>query len=103
MASKFSDEIIAELNANAPLDFDKVSVIAEKHGEKPKALVACATRNGIEYKRKARVSKSGNPVASKADLVAVIASNLSVDVADLDGLDKATKNVLEVIVKATQD
>ena len=103
MASKFSDEIIAELNANAPLNYEKVSEIADKHGEKAKALVACATRNGIAYIRKARVSKTGDKVASKQDLVVVIAENLSVDVADLDGLDKATKNVLQVIVKATQD
>lgn len=102
MASKFSDEIIAELNANAPLNFEKVSAIAEKHGEKAKALVACATRNGIAYVRKARVSKAGTPVTSKADLVVKIADNLSLDVADLDGLDKATKTVLEVIEQATQ-
>lgn len=102
MASKFSKEIFEALEAAAPLDFEKVTAIAEKFGEKPKALVAAVGRAGIEYKRKARVSKSGEPVVTKEALVATITETLGLEAGELEGLEKATKSVLTKIATAIE-
>ena len=102
MASKFSDEIFEALKAEAPLDFEKVTAIAERFGEKPKALVAAVGRAGIEYKRKARVSKSGEPVVTKEALVATITEGLGLEAGELEGLEKATKLVLTKIATAIE-
>lgn len=93
--SKITEEILKEMRANVPLNMEKCEVIAEKHGLKARSIMASATRNKIEYTRKAKTSKSGKPVQSKADLVEVISGNLGLSLESLDGLDKATKTALE--------
>ena len=96
-------EILTEMRENAPLNWDICEVLADKHGLKTRSLVASASRNKIEYTRKAKTNKAGNPVVSKADLVEAIAEKLSVEVTSLDGLDKATKAALEVINSALDE
>ena len=98
-----AENIVKEMAARAPLNMAICTEIAEKHGLKPKSLIASASRNGIPYERKKAVSKNGAPVVSKADLVGMIAENLDVDVAALDGLDKANKAALTALVEATTD
>jgi hypothetical protein len=81
-----------------PLNFEKATAIAEKFGEKPKAIVAGAIRAGLKYERKVRVSKSGEPVETKEDLVKSIADSLGLT--DLEGLEKATRNSLIKVSRA---
>lgn len=50
------------------------------------------------YERKGNVTKTGEPVTKKTDLVARIAAAANVTVAKLDGLDKATKGALQILV-----
>lgn len=94
MASVITPEVEARMKELAPLDFEKAGEIADEFGIKTRSVVASAIRKGIEYTRKARVSKTGEPVVTKEDLVGVIAEGIGVDKGDLDGLDKATKVAL---------
>lgn len=98
MATQMNEKVMARMIEMAPLDFEKCGKIAEEFGLKQRAIVASATRNGIAYNKKARVSKTGDPIVSKADLVETIADSLNVTVESLDGLDKANKSALETIV-----
>jgi hypothetical protein len=91
MATKITAEIVEAMEGLAPLDFHKATRIADAFGVKPKAVVASATRRGIEYITKPRVSKSGEPVVTKEDLVKGITATLGFEAGEIDGLLKATK------------
>lgn len=98
MATKFDKEVIDLMKEMSPLDAAKAEVIAEKFGLKTRAIIASAGRQAdVEYIRKARVSQTGDPVVTKADLVETIADALGVEDTALDGLDKASKTALEVL------
>lgn len=99
--SKYTAEVIAEMKKNAPLDFEKCGVIGEKFGLPQRGIAASAQRNKIEYVNKARVSKTGGKIASKTDLVDMIAGNIGVSAKSLEGLEKATKSTLEAVALAT--
>lgn len=101
--SKFTDEILAVMRDRAPLNYEIAGEIAEQFGLKQKAVVASAIRNGIDYVRKARVSKTGEPVVTKEDLVATIADKLGLESGDLDGLEKATKVALSKVAAGLGD
>lgn len=95
--SKFTDEVLEVMEAEAPLNWSKANAIGAQFNLKPRAVVASAIRAGIEYNKIVRVSKTGGKIESKADLVAKIAARLGVSLDSLDGLDKATKTSLQVI------
>lgn len=100
--AKIDENVIARMKELAPLNFDLAGKIALEFDLKARSIVASAIRNKIEYVNKPRVGKSGAPVVSKADLVATIAENLAIDAADLNGLEKATKNALVAIANASE-
>ena len=79
------------------IDWIKAQELAEEYGTKARSIVQICNRNNIAYQKKARVSKTGKPIARKAELVAAIAEKHGVDVAALDGLEKASKSSLEIL------
>jgi LysM repeat protein len=93
------DKVLKVMNEKAPLNFEKATEIAEEFGLKPRAIVASAVRNGIEYEKKTRVGKTGAPVVRKEDLVGKIAEKFGVPVEDLNGLEKANKTALEALLR----
>jgi hypothetical protein len=97
MASKMENAVLEAMKANAPLNFESATEIADRFGLKARSVVASAIRNGIAYTKKAKVSKVGLPVIDKAELVESIASKIGVAVAALDGLDKASKSALMIL------
>ena len=96
--SKFTDEVVARMKELAPLNWEKAKALGEELGIKPKAIVASATRNEIEYNKIERKTKTGAKIESKAALVVRIAERVGKNVEDLDGLEKATKTALEALV-----
>jgi hypothetical protein len=101
IVSKYTPAVVAEMEKRAPLTFEICGEIGEKFDLPQRGIAASAKRNGIAYVNKARVSKTGNPVASKSDLVSMIAGNLGLSVDSLDGGVKATKGFLENLAVAT--
>jgi len=96
--SKITDEIVEAMIGCAPLDHFKAIRIAEAFDVKPKAVIASATRRGIEYITKPRVSKTGAPIVTKEDLVGKTEVSLGFGKGELAGLEKATKDVLSKVV-----
>lgn len=97
MASRFESEVLDVMRARAPLNLEKATSIAEQFGEKPRAIVAAAIRAGIPYEKAAKRSKDGSPAVRKEALVDAISDKLGVQ---LDGLEKATKTSLQVLLNA---
>lgn len=96
--SAITEAVVARMKEMSPLDMAKAEVIAQEFGIKTRSVIASAGRTeDVEYIRKERVSKSGDPVRTKSDLVTEIAEATGVDVEALDGLDKATKTALVAI------
>lgn len=103
--SKYTAEVVAEMVKRAPLTFDICGEIGEKFDLPQRGVAASAKRHKIAYINKARVSKTGSPVVSKADLVSMISENLGLDLSAsvLEGGVKATKEFLEALAVATFD
>lgn len=90
----------------APLNFDDCKALADNpamndsdgNARKARSITAKISRMAdVEYKAKEPVSKTGEPVVRKSDLVAQIAAHVE---GNLDGLDKAPKAALVAISKA---
>jgi len=98
MASRFESEVLDAMRSNAPLNLEKAKAIAAQFGEKSyRPIVAAAIRAGIPYEKAAKRSKDGSPVVRKEALVDAISDKLGVQ---LDGLEKATKTSLQVLLNA---
>lgn len=97
MASKFSPEVLEAMAEMAPLNLEKAEELAIRFNLKTRSVIAGAKRHGVAYQRKERVSKTGEPVVTKEDLVARVAQKFGVEVAELAGLEKATKDALKVL------
>ena len=103
MNSKFSQDVLDALVAGQPLNWEKCEAIAKRFGENTRSLVACAKRQGMEYARKERTTKTGGKVETKEQVVARIAENLGISVETLDGLDKANKTALQILASETSE
>jgi hypothetical protein len=93
------EKVLTKMREEAPLNMEKAEKIANEFGLKTKSVIASATRNGIEYERKARVGKTGEPAVRKEELVTRIADKFGLEVTELDGLEKANKRALEALLK----
>ena len=93
--SVYTEKVLADLKALEPLNWEKATEYAEKNGFKPMGIVNSAKRNGIDYEKKVRATKTGAKIESKSDLVARYAASRNRPVEDFDGLEKATKTALE--------
>lgn len=92
--SKYTPQMEQMLRDAAPLNQARATELAELFGEgfSARSVTAKAIRMGLAYERKQVVSKTGAPVEKKDAIVAEIASVVN---ANLDGLDKAPKQVLQ--------
>lgn len=95
-ASKYSPAQEQAIRDAAPLNQAKATELAAQFGEKftARSVIAKTVRMGVEYDRKQAVTKSGAPVESKEKIVAQIAELVG---ANLDGLEKAPKPVLQAV------
>lgn len=99
MATRFDATFFEALEAAAPLNFEKAQELAEEFDEKPRAVIAAAIRYGVEYQRKGRTTKNGDPVVRKEELVARIAEANGLQVEQLAGLEKANKAALLALAR----
>ena len=90
-------ELVAAYSANPTKD--TVAAFATKFGKTTKSIVAKLSREGV-YVKAAPVAKDGSPVAKKDTLVEQIAEAMSVPSEKLDGLEKAPKTVLKMVLAA---
>lgn len=96
--AEFTEELKQEMLDRQPLDWNIAQELAERYDVKPRSIVASAVRQGLEYSKKVRVSKTGDKIASKSDLVGDIAVKYGIDASKLDGLEKANKSALQALL-----
>jgi hypothetical protein len=83
--------------SEGPLNQAKAAELAAEFGPKftTRGVIAKISRmEGVSYQRKQPTTKTGAPVEQKADLVEEISKLVD---ANLDGLDKAPKPVLQTL------
>lgn len=93
----------ALIAAEAPLNYDKAQALAalpamntaDGSPRKARSIVAKAIRMGVTYERQVRVTKTGEAVVRKDELVAQIAESAGLAVESLAGLEKSPKGALQ--------
>ncbi len=103
--SKYTPEMEQLIKAAAPLDLEVCEQLAKdvlfvKAGVTARGIAAKARSLGVEYTKQERVSKSGDPIATKMDLVVEIEKALGVD--GLGSLAKAEKRALQALLRSVQ-
>lgn len=93
VAKNYTEAQEAELMAAGVIDNAKALEFAAKFGKDVRSIRAKAVRMGI-YKAAEKVSKSGAPIERKEAIVADIAAIVG---KNLDGLEKAPKQVLVLL------
>lgn len=93
----FTPEQEAAIREAAPLNKAKAEALALQMGKKPKSIIAKAVTMKVPYDKQKPVTKTGEPVIRKEDLVAKIAAYTG---GDLDGLEKASKPALQAVLAA---
>lgn len=89
-------DFTAENGANAA----SAAALADEFGKTGRSLIAKMVRMDIGYQSKQPTTKTGEPVTSKADLVAQIGEVVS---GNLAGLEKAPKAALYAIANAVRN
>jgi coenzyme F420-reducing hydrogenase delta subunit len=87
-------------NYAADPNMETVNILAKELGKSPKSIIGKLSREGV-YKRNVYVSKTGASPITKVELVSTIAYNLGLREERLEGLEKAPKQVLFLLEKAT--
>ena len=91
--------MVATLEQNAPIDFDKAQALGKEMQRSVKSIIAKCKREGIEYISKpAPARKKSAP--TKADLVSAICK--AVDLDSCNGLEKATGLALSNLLSAIE-
>ena len=102
--SKYTEAMVARLAAEAakgPLNLERLTALAadplfSKAGITARGLVAKARTMGLPYAKVERVSKSGEPVVRKDELVDMLEK--ATGLTGLDSLAKAEKPALRKLV-----
>ena len=95
----YTDEMVAVLNAAAPINYEKAQVLAVELGRGVRSIIAKCKREGIEYVSKPAPAKK-KPMPTKADFVYAIAQAVNSDPDELAGLEKATGQGLANLLAA---
>jgi hypothetical protein len=97
--SKYSADQVARIQAEPVLNQAVAARLAAEFGPgfTTKSVIAKITRMELPYQRKLPTTKSGDPVESKATIVAELATLVE---GNLDGLDKAPKPALQALRNA---
>ena len=95
-AKNYTEEMVAEMTKlyTANPNRETVDVLATKFGKSVRSIIAKLSREGV-YIAQPRITKSGEPVVRKAELVAQINAHFGVD---FPTLVKASKADLQNLV-----
>tara|TARA_R100000656_G_scaffold119810_1_gene93833 strand:+ start:160 stop:480 length:321 start_codon:yes stop_codon:yes gene_type:complete len=94
-AKNYSDEMVAEMHDlySANPTRETVELIAETFGKSVRSVIAKLSREGI-YVSQPRVTKTGEPVVRKAELVAQIEAQFEIEIPTLVKASKADLQTL---------
>lgn len=78
-----------------------VDILAEKLNRSTKSIIGKLSREGV-YRREGYKTKTGEVPTTKTEIVSNISDYLDLELADLEGLEKAPKRALKVIEAAVR-
>ena len=86
----YTDEMVAEMHSlyEANPTRETVDILASKFGKSVRSIIAKLSREGI-YVAQPRVTKTGEPVVRKSELVAQIEDHFDIEVPSLVKASKA--------------
>ena len=98
-AKNYSDEMVAEMHSlyEANPTRETVEILAEKFGKSVRSIIAKLSREGI-YVSQPRVTKTGEPVVRKSELVAQIEDHFDIEVPTLVKASKADLQTLNSMI-----
>ena len=98
-AKNYTDEqvsmMVKKYQANPTRD--TVEYLAEELGKNTRSVIAKLSREGV-YVTQPRVTKRGEPIVKKSELVAEVSTILGVDQEQIATLEKATKADLQNLI-----
>jgi hypothetical protein len=99
-AKNYSDETVATMHSlyEANPTRETVEQLAETFGKSVRSVIAKLSREGI-YVAQPRVTKSGEPVVRKSELVAEIEEHFGIEVPTLVKASKADLQALASIIE----
>jgi hypothetical protein len=103
--SKYTPEMETAIRDAAPLDLEICEQLATepmfvKAGVTARGIAAKARSLQVEYNKQERVTKAGEPIATKEALVTEIEN--AMQVSGLKSLAKAEKKALQVLLRAVK-
>tara|TARA_R100001443_G_scaffold100987_1_gene108557 strand:+ start:130 stop:465 length:336 start_codon:yes stop_codon:yes gene_type:complete len=98
-AVNYTPDMIAVIEGYDTYNQATAKEIAGIIGKSPRSVIAKIKSMGLSYAVKRRVRKDGSASVLKTDTVLAIAKALDMDALELDGLQKAPKNVLEALLR----
>ncbi len=81
---------------------ENISFLASKFEVSTRSIIAVLTAANL-YKRSGYTTKAGEKPINKAEIVELIASALGIDSEQLEGLDKAPKHALRLILRGLDE
>ena len=86
----YSDEVVAQMTEQyvANPTRETVDALAQQFGKSVRSIIAKLSREGV-YVAQPKVTKTGEPVVRKAELVALIEENFGIEVPSLVKASKA--------------
>lgn len=86
----YSDEVVAQMTEQyvANPTRETVDALAQEFGKSVRSIIAKLSREGV-YIAQPKVTKTGEPVVRKAELVALIEENFGIEVPSLVKASKA--------------
>jgi len=95
----YTDQMVEIIKAQQPLDLAKAKALGLEFNKGYRSIIAKAKKEGFEYISKpAPAKKKAQPL--KIDIIMAIASALDVTANDLIGLEKATGQGLNNLLKS---
>ena len=98
--SAYTDSMVAELSNNAPFDYGKAMIFAERYNVSARSVISKVKSLGLTYTAKPKAEASSAPRVRKADIVTEIAAKVGVAEDAIAGLAKADMAALKALLKA---
>lgn len=99
--TNYSPEVVEEMRQKYLEEPTRETVerLADKYGRSVRSIVGKLSKEGV-YKRPSYTTKRGELPVSKDEIVEFIAKAIGTNSEDLEGLDKAPKHALRLILNA---
>ena len=95
--SVYTEKMVGDLQAVGAFNYEAAVKFADLNGLKVRSVIAKVKSLGLDYTPKERVTKSGEPIVRKEQIINDVENLLGVEKGSLVGLQKSTKEALNLL------